>query len=124
MTSALIDSRGQPMQIRRGTSPTFTFNITEAGTTNPKNLTAASEITMAISARREARGYNLVLTLGNGVSHDGEGGHVTVVLTKEQTEALPTGSKWVELWITDNQGRRDLPGAGQCLVLDSLITVP
>lgn len=124
MTSTLIDNFGKPISIRRGTSPVFTFTIVVEGTTDPKNLVAAEEIIFAIGARREARSYDLILTLGNGVTYDGEGGHVTVALTKEQTEALPLGNRWAELIITDNIGQRDIPGAGTCFVYDSLTTVP
>jgi hypothetical protein len=61
------------------------------------------------------------------VTHDGAGGHVTVVLTAAQTELLPApggiGKRWAELWVTDLEGRRDLVAAGPCFVYDTLIYV-
>jgi hypothetical protein len=124
MTTLLRDVDGQPMTIRRGTSPTFVFNVTEAGTTTPKNLNGATEVSLAIGLSRHARARDLLLTLGDGISHDGPGGTVTAALTAVQTEALPTGTRWAQLWITDFEGRRDVPGEGECVIYDSLVSVP
>lgn len=112
------------MTIRRGTTPTFVFNVVEQGTAEPKNLVGATEVTLAIGVRREARERDLMITLGAGVTHNGTGGVITAILTAEQTEGLPIGHRWAELWITDLQSRRDLIGEGTCIVLDTLITVP
>jgi hypothetical protein len=127
MTTTLQDIDGNLMTIRRGTSPTFVFNVVEHGTTNPKNLVGATEISLTIAARRQARARDLVLSLGTGITNGGANGVVTVVMTKQQTEALPTGNRWSELWITDLNGRRDLVGEGVCVVLDTtshVITSP
>jgi hypothetical protein len=124
MTSPLVDSDGDVLTIHRGTSPTHTFAVVIEGTSTPKPLTGATEVTFAIASGRAAASRDLMLTLGSGTSHDGSGGVVSVAFTKEQTEALPVGRRWAELWITDSGGRRDLVAAGACIVKDSLTTVP
>lgn len=126
MTTTLIDDAGNPPTIRRGTSPTFVFAVEDlsASPTAPKNLTGATEVSFAIARHRGAPVRDLLLTLGQGVSHDDAGGNVTVVLSAAQTEALAYGDRWCELWITDSQGRRDLVGEGACQVFDNLVGVP
>jgi hypothetical protein len=124
VTTTLIDTTGQPLTIRRGSSPTHTFNILEAGTTNPKNLIGATEVTFVIAAGRRATKRDLMLTLGNGTSHNGAGGVVSVAMTAAQTEGLPDGDRYCELWVTDLEGRRDVVGEGLCKVLNTLVTVP
>ena len=124
MTSKLVDDKGRHLTIRRGTSPSHTFAITVEGTTQPKNLTGATEVTLAIASSREATTRDLTLTLDGGVSHTGTGGVVTVTLTDAQTEGLAARKMgWAELWITDAAGRRDLVAEGRCEVLDTLITL-
>lgn len=124
MTSKLVDDKGRHLTIRRGTSPSHTFAITVEGTTEPKNLMGAIEVTFAIASSREAAARDLMLTLDNGVSHNGTGGVVTVSFTKDQTEGLAARKMgWAELWITDAAGRRDLVAEGRCEVLDTLITL-
>lgn len=121
----LLDTDGNPLTIRRGTSPTLQFEVHERTFGfPPKSLVGATEITFMIAARRSATVVDLMVTLGDGVSHDGTGGVVTVELTSAQTESLsaPGGksTRWVELWITDIDGKRDLAGAGVCIVYDTL----
>lgn len=123
MTTKLLDANGQAPTFYRGTSPSLTFAVTVAGTSTPKDLTGASEASFAIAPYRAAASRDLLLTLGDGVTHNDTGGVVTVALTAEQTEALPVGRRWLELWITDSQGRRDMVGAGDCFIYDTLITV-
>ena len=123
MTTFLIDANGNPPTIRRGTTPTFTFAVKNPDGT-PKNLLGATEATFAIAFDRNPAARDLQLTLGSGVSHDGTGGNVTVVFTASQTEALPLGLRWAEIWITDSAGRRDLVGEGKCPILETLVTVP
>jgi hypothetical protein len=122
VTTTLIDADGNPPTIRRGTSPTFVFPIEDltVSPTQPKNLTGASEVAFCIARYAGAQSLDLSLTLGTGTSHDGVGGNVTVVMTKEQTETLPYGHRWCELWITDNAGRRDIVGEGECVIMDNL----
>lgn len=129
MTTTLLDTNGDPLMIRRGTSPTHTFQVYEQGTTTPKNLTGASEVTFVIAFDRNAASRDLMLTLGNGITHNDAGGLVSVSMTAQQTEALGiTGisavNRWCEIWITDSQGRRDLVGEGPCIIYDSTVTVP
>lgn len=124
MTTQLIDIDGQRLTIRRGTSPTHVFQVYEQGTTTPKNLVGATETTLAIGFDQNTVVRDLMLTLGNGVTHNGAGGLISVSFTTVQTEALPVGLRWAELWITDSSGRRDLSGAGPAIITDSMITVP
>ena len=124
MTTRLRDINGDRLTLRRGTSPTLIFAVVEAGTTTPKSLIGATEVSLAIGAKNSAAARTLLITLEEGITHDGAGGLVTVTLTAAQTEALPVGTSWAELWITDSTGQRDLAGAGACAVVDTLITVP
>ena len=124
MTTTLIDTFGRPLTLRRGASPTHVFNVVEEGTSNPKNLTGASEITFAIAPSAKSNTRLLELTLDDGVTHTGDGGVVSVPFTAAQTEALPVGTLYCELAITDFDGRRDVVGAGDCIVHDSLVAVP
>ena len=123
MTTTLLDADGNPPTVRRGTSPTMTFAIKNADGT-AKNLTGATEASFAVARAANATTRLLLIELGNGVSHDGDAGNVSVTFTDLQTEALPPGPLWCELWITDFTGLRDLPGAGSFIVYDSLVTVP
>jgi hypothetical protein len=114
------------LSIRRGTSPTLVFAVTDRSTGAAKNLTGASEISFAIGAGRSATERDLILSLTDPsppVSHDGSAGNVTVQITAAQTEALTTGTRWCELWITDINGKTDLVAEGNCTVYDTLITV-
>jgi hypothetical protein len=118
MTSPLYDTNGQPLTIYRGTSLAYTINVADADTGGPKNLEGATECTVTISARPQASTRDLVLTYGNGVSHNGTGGTITFIPSKEQTEALPLGKRMAEVWVTDIEGRRDL-FTGPCYVIDT-----
>lgn len=122
MTSPLVDIAGATLSIRRGTSPTHTFAIKNRDGT-AKNLVGATEITFAVAESRDAEIRDLQVLLGAGTSHDGESGIVTLVLTATQTESLPIGMRWCELWITDSIGRRDVVGEGWCPVYDTLVAV-
>lgn len=124
MTTTLLDEDGNELTIRRGTSPTHIFACVLKGTSTPKNLTGATEVTLAIAAGRNAASRDLMLTLASGITHDDAGGIISAAFTKEQTEALPVGRRWAELWVTDSDGRRDIVGDGVCKVLDTLTTVP
>lgn len=121
MTTELLDSAGKRLTIRRGTTPSPTFAVKVAGTTTPKSLIGASEVSLAIGTSPAATSRLLLLTLADGITHDGAGGVVTAAFSAEQTEALPVGQLWAELWVTDAAGVRDLVGAGVCAVLDTLI---
>jgi hypothetical protein len=123
MTTTLADAAGNPPTIRRGTSPTFTFAVKNPDGT-PKNLVGATEATFAIAFDRNPAARDLQLTLGDGVTHDGADGNVTVAFTKEQTDALPVGNRWCELWLTDFAGSRDLVGEGKIAIIETLVTVP
>jgi hypothetical protein len=121
---ALVDTSGERLTIARGTSPILTFNVIDKFTGETKNLTGAAECTFVLAAYSSASARDLVLTLGDGVAHNGVGGTVTVSLTTAKTEALPLGhNRWAELHLTDSQGRRDVIG-GYCDVVDTLTTVP
>jgi hypothetical protein len=123
MTTPLRDVDGQPLTFRRGTSPSHTFAVKVAETGLPKSLIGATEVSLAIGATKAAASRLLLLTLADGMSHDGAGGVVTATFTIAQTEALPPGQLWAELWIRDAAGNRDLVAAGSCVVFESLINV-
>jgi hypothetical protein len=118
MTSPLYDTSGQALTLYRGTSLPYVINVLDADTNGPKNLEGATECSVVISARPQASTRDLVLTLGNGVSHNGVGGTITFIPSKEQTEALPLGKRMAEVWVTDLEGRRDV-FTGPCYVIDT-----
>lgn len=129
MTTTLLDADGNPPTIRRGESFKFTFAVTDPSIspTAPKNLTGALEVSFMIGFDRTAIERDLILTLADSpttVSHDDDGGNVTVQGSAEQSEALPYGTRWCELWITDATGQRRLVGEGACPVHDTMATVP
>lgn len=124
MTTRLVDADGKKLEIRRGTSPTLVFTVTDKNTGSAKNLAGATEVTFVIGSSSAATARDLIMTLADGVTHTGVLGVVSVPLTDEQTEALTVGRRWCELWIKDANGVRDLVGEGDCLVRNTLINVP
>ena len=123
MTATLRDANGNVPIIRRGESVTWTFHVIDYDQTPPgdKNLAGSTENTLIISADRSQTAIDLTLTLGSGVSNDGVDGNITVVLTKEQTKSLPTGRRWIELWVTDAFGAREAVGEGHTLIYDTVL---
>jgi hypothetical protein len=121
VADAFLDSDGNTIQWRRGTSPTHTVQVYEKGTTNPKNLTGATEIAFAMGAARGATARQLLLNMSDGITHNGAGGVISIPFSTAQTEAMTPGRPWCELWITDSAGRRDLILEGLGEVFDTLI---
>jgi hypothetical protein len=126
MTTQLLDAAGQPMQIRRGTTPRLIFSVVDQETGQPRNLTRTT-ITFGIASRREATRYNLGLTsadisLRDAINVDPVAWIITVSLTSDMTERLPIGNRYVELTVEDKDGNVDIVAAGPALILDT--TVP
>ena len=110
---------GQNFSLRRGEDRTIRFLIEGgAGTTTATWYTAVNK---AAAAR------DLTLTSGGGgilITAVGADVHVDVTISKVQSEALPLGWRYHELWGVDASGQDRHFSEGGMVVEESLRTIP
>jgi hypothetical protein len=109
---------GQNFSLRRGEDRTVRF-IVEGGA----STSAAYWYT---SANKASSVRDLSLATGNGivVNDSGPDCHVDVTITKTQSEALPLGWRYHELWGVDASGQDRHYSEGGMVVEESLRTIP
>lgn len=108
---------GQNDKVRRGQDRILRFTVAaSAGATAAQWYLAATDSTPV--ADQDLR----LSTGGNGVTIADQGADliVEVALSAAQTEALPVGRRFHQLWITDVQGKALPVAEGTFTVVDSL----
>lgn len=122
MNILLRDINGEYPTIRKSANATLKFIVQNADG-SLMDLTNIVEIYFSIAAYQTATVRDLLVTMDDGLSHNNEGGTITLNISPEQSSLLTSGQRWAEIWTVDGDGNVLVRGAGPCNIVDSLIAI-